>query len=441
MSCVYPSGETPSLASQISEESSDLIRDCQTLAVEAEQALRVGLLDRVLRKLVFQSLSHISGGILELEDEQGCHRFGSSESASPVANIRVNDPRFYRRVVLGGSLDAAESYRQGEWDTADLCGLLQLLAQNLDAVGKLERFSSKVLLPFRQLSHRMRRNTRSGSRKNISAHYDLSNDFFRMMLDPTLTYSSGVFSRPGMTLIEAQYEKYERICQKLELKSGDRLLEIGTGWGGFAEHAARHYGCHVTTTTISNRQYQYAQERFRTNGLDSRVSLLKQDYRELSGQFDKLASIEMVEAVGDRYLGTYFGQCSRLLKANGLMCIQAITIPDHRYSQYRRSMDFIQRYIFPGGCLPSFSAITRALADHTDLRLVHSEDFGTDYATTIKVWRSNFWNNIEKVRSLGFDNTWIRTWEYYLCYCMAGFLERQIGVSQILFAKPRANAG
>jgi cyclopropane-fatty-acyl-phospholipid synthase len=318
-----------------------------------------------------------------------------------------------------------------------LASLFQILARNMHSLNQLNRLGSAWTRPIRSLGHWLQRNTRSGSRKNISAHYDLSNDFFRLMLDPSMTYSSGIFSQ-GTTLEEAQFEKYDRICKKLDLQPQDRVLEIGTGWGGFAEHAVSHYGCHVTTTTISEEQFHYSQRRFSERAMEAKIRLLKQDYRDLEGEYDKLVSIEMVEAVGHQFLGKYFGKCCQLLRPNGAMCLQAITIPDHRYAQYRRSVDFIQRYIFPGGCLPSFSSITRALAKHTDFRFVHSEDFGADYAKTIEHWRRNFWKNIEQVRGLGFDEAWIRIWEYYLCYCIAGFMERQIGVSQVVLARPQA---
>jgi len=388
--------------------------------------------------MVQKYVKAISNGRIAIDEVDGDHGCGSSTSRyGDTQFLRVHSPSFYRRVLLQGSLGAAESYRRGEWSCSDLASLFQLLARNLNSLNHLNRLGSTWLQPFRRIGHWLQRNTRSGSRKNISAHYDLSNEFFSLMLDRSMTYSSGIF-KAGMSLEAAQFEKYDRICRKLDLQPGDRLLEIGTGWGGFAEHASVHYGCHVTTTTISEQQYRYAQSRFRQRGLDSGISLWKQDYRDLTGEYDKLVSIEMIEAVGHQYLGTYFGKCCQLLRASGSMCLQTITIPDHRYDQYRRSVDFIQQYIFPGGCLPSFSAMTRSLAEHTDFRFIHSEDFGSDYATTLQTWRRNFWENMDAVRSLGFDDAWVRTWEYYLCYCIAGFLERQIGVSQIVLAKPNA---
>jgi cyclopropane-fatty-acyl-phospholipid synthase len=256
------------------------------------------------------------------------------------------------------------------------------------------------------------------------------------MLDSTMTYSSGVFPSPNATLKEASVEKYDRICRKLQLSPQDHVLEIGTGWGGFAEHAARQYGCQVTTTTISHQQHAYAARRFSDASLGERVTLLKDDYRDLSGEYDKLVSIEMIEAVGEKFLPSYFEKCSELLKPDGMMLLQAITIPDHRYDRYRKSVDFIQRYVFPGGFLPSMGAIGNCIGRKTDFRFFHAEDFGSHYARTLADWRVNFWREIEAVRSLGFDDRFIRTWHYYLCYCEAGFYERQIGVSQLLLTRP-----
>ena len=348
----------------------------------------------------------------------------------------MHDERFYQKLALGGGLGAAEAYIRGYWESDDLTATMRVLAQNMETLSGMERGASQLLRPLRSAANWMRRNTRSGSKRNISAHYDLSNEFFALMLDPTMTYSSGVFPRPDSTLEEASTEKYDRICRKLRLGPADHVLEIGTGWGGFAEHAARTYGCRVTTTTISDQQYEYAKNRFREASLDDQVTLLKRDYRDLSGEYDKLVSIEMIEAVGRKFLPTYFSRCSELLKQDGVMLLQAITIPDHRYERYCRSVDFIQRYIFPGGFLPSFGAIADCVGRQTDFRFFHTEDFGPHYAETLALWRHNFWDRIAKVQSLGFDERFIRTWHYYLCYCEAGFRERQIGVAQLMLTKP-----
>ncbi len=333
-------------------------------------------------------------------------------------------------------MGAAEAFIRGYWDSPNLVDAMRLLAQNTETLAGIEKGISQFFSPIRRAANFLRSNTRAGSRRNISAHYDLSNDFFALMLDSTMTYSSGVFPSPTATLQEASIEKYDRICRKLELMPQDHVLEIGTGWGGFAEHAVKQYGCRVTTTTISDEQYAYAARRLRDASLHDRITLLKHDYRDLIGTFDKLVSIEMIEAVGEKFLPGYFQKCSQLLKADGMMLLQAITIPDHRYDPYRKSVDFIQRYIFPGGFLPSMSAIGKCLACSTDFRWFHSEDFGPHYAETLAHWRRNFWQNIEAVESLGFDERFVRTWQYYLCYCEAGFREHEIGVSQLLLTKP-----
>ncbi len=340
--------------------------------------------------------------------------------------------------VLGGANGAAEAYLRGYWTTPDLTGVLQVMARNLAAASRLGRFATQLLLPFTSLARWSQRNTVLGSKRNIAAHYDLSNDFFGLMLDPTMTYSCGVFPHASTTLQEASLEKYDRICRNLQLRPDDRLLEIGTGWGGFAEYVAREYGCHVTTTTISDAQHEYAHDRFRNEGISDRITLLHRDYRELAGQYDKLVSIEMVEAVGERFLPQFFAKCSKLLKPDGMMALQAITMPDYRYASYRRSIDFIQQYIFPGGFLPSLGKMAACIGGDTDLRIAQSEDFTADYARTLSAWRDNFEANLGLVRELGFDDRFVRMWSYYLSYCEAGFLERQVAVGQYLLRKPMA---
>lgn len=393
-------------------------------------------LGQVCRKLVLAKLQRLTSGNLLIRDQQGEHRFGAPGESSPAAKVDVLDHRFYRQVVFGGGLGAAESYIQGQWDASHLTDAMRVFARNMDVLAGLEKGGSQWLRPLRLTANWLRRNTRNGSRRNISAHYDLSNEFFALMLDPTMTYSSGYFATADSSLQEASVEKYDRICRKLRLSAADHVLEIGTGWGGFAEHAAKKFGCKITTTTISNEQYAYAQNRFREAGLKSQVTLLKDDYRDLRGKFTKLVSIEMIEAVGEKYLPLFFAKCSELLLPQGAMCLQAILLPDYRYASYRRSVDFIQRYVFPGGFLPSMQAIASCVAQQTDLRFVHTEDFAHHYATTLALWRDQFWRNIESIRELGFDERFIRTWHYYLCYCEAGFREQQIGVSQLVLTKP-----
>ena len=388
------------------------------------------------RDLVLTRLARIEAERLIINEGDAAHTFGQTSDWEIEGLIRVEDPRFYRQAVLGGDLGAAESYIQGDWDSPDLATAMRVLARNSEAVAGVLRGPARLLAPVRSGLNWLRRNTRAGSRRNIAAHYDLSNEFFALMLDPTMTYSSAVFPHPGATLEQGSIEKYDRICRKLKIGPADHVVEIGTGWGGFADHAATLYGCRVTTTTISDEQHAYAKARFKERELTDRVTLLKTDYRDLRGQFDKLVSIEMIEAVGEKFLSTYFAKCSSLLKPDGVMALQAITMPDYRFDAYRKGVDYIQRYIFPGGFLPSVGAISQCLGQHTDLTIYSLEDFAMHYASTLAHWRRNFWESIETVKSLGFDERFIRTWNYYLCYCEAGFRENQIGVSQMLLTKP-----
>jgi cyclopropane-fatty-acyl-phospholipid synthase len=295
---------------------------------------------------------------------------------------------------------------------------------------------ARLAAPLFDAFHFLRRNTVSGSRKNIMAHYDLGNEFYRLFLDDSMTYSSGIFERPEATLKQASIAKYDRICRKLHLSEKDHVLEIGTGWGGFALHAVKNFGCRVTTTTISNEQYRESKQRFEDAGIQDKVTLLKSDYREISGQYDKLASIEMIEAVGHQYLDTFMACCAALLKPNGIMAIQAITIADWAFDQHKKSVDFIKRYIFPGSCIPSVTAISAAAASVTDLRLFHLEDLTPHYALTLHKWWENFVRNREQVKALGFHDRFMRMWEYYLRYCEAGFEERYLGSVQLVFTKP-----
>ena len=373
---------------------------------------------------------------MELAEDGHTEEFGIHADGEFSAKIRVNDPRFYSSVAMDGSLGAAEAYLAGYWDADDLTTLLRLMSRNLETESGLNRWLAWVGSPARKAIQFLHRNTRSGSRRNIAAHYDLGNEFFEQFLDDTMAYSCGIFERPESTLREASIAKFERICRALRLGPSDHLLEIGTGWGGFAIHAAKNYGCRVTTTTISREQFEYARLRVHQEGLQDRIVLLLEVYRELTGVFDKLASIEMIEAVGHEYLPTYFAKCSELLASDGMMALQAITIPDQRYETYRKSTDFIQKHIFPGGCLPSLGAICGAVRDCTDLRISHLQDLAPHYARTLREWHRRLEDRKERIRSLGADQWFLRSWEYYFSYSEAGFAERQIGVSQIMLSKP-----
>jgi cyclopropane-fatty-acyl-phospholipid synthase len=412
-----------------------------TAHLAPERDLRPGALDAFGKRALLAKLRALRAGCLVLVDGSERHRFGTPtpELPEPVV-IHVHDPRLYGDVAFGGSVGAGEAYMRGYWTTAHLVDVIRLFVMNMDALDGLEGGLARFTNPLRKAVHALRRNSRAGSRRNIAAHYDLGNEFFRLMLDETLMYSAATFEHPGQSLHEAQLGRLDRICAKLELGPNDHLLEIGTGWGGLALHAARHFGCRVTTTTISREQWRLARERVRAAGLESRIEVLCEDYRDLSagshGRYDKIVSIEMIEAIGHQYYDTYFRRCAELLAPDGAMLLQAITIADQRYERARRSVDFIQRYIFPGSCIPSVAALTGSIARASDLRLFHLEDIGPHYATTLAHWRHNFRAHLPRIRALGYDETFIRMWEYYLCYCEGGFTERVLGDVQMLLVKP-----
>jgi len=374
-------------------------------------------------------------GTLIIHENEARHRFGNDDDAL-LGEIVVFDPGFYRAIVAGGSVGAAEAYMDGLWDSPDLVAVVRVMARNMTALDAVEGGMTHLVACFRRLVHLSRRNTRSGSKRNIAAHYDLSNDFFASWLDTSMMYSSAIFPDEAADLDEAARFKLDTICRKLDLKPGDRVVEIGTGWGGFAIHAAARYGCRVTTTTISAEQHRIAAERIAEAGLEDRITLLLSDYRDLEGKFDKLVSIEMIEAVGHDFLGSYFETCARLLEPDGQMLIQAITMPDDRYESALREVDFIKRYIFPGSFIPSIGAMVAAMGKHTDLRLVHLEDMTSHYARTLAAWHERFLLAAGTPAVAGFGERFRRMWTYYLSYCEGGFRERVIGSAQLVFAKP-----
>ena len=398
-------------------------------------------LDRMSRKMVRSMLEKLPAGQIRLQEEESSTVFGSIDADFPIrAAITVHDPRFYRMTALGGSIGAAEAYMAGFWTADDLTAVIRIFTRSQQMRKSVESGLARLAQPAHALVHFLRRNTPRGSRQNIVAHYDLGNDFYRLFLDETLTYSCGIFEAAESTLKEASEAKYDRLCKKLALTSEDRVLEIGTGWGGFALHAVKHYGCRVTTTTISDEQHRLAAARFAEAGITDRVTLLKKDYRDLSGTYDKLVSIEMIEAVGHHFLDSFFAVCSNRLKPDGLMALQAITIADHVFDRHKHEVDFIKRYIFPGSCIPSVTAMLKSISQKTDLRLFHLEDITPHYARTLRSWRENFFANIGRVRAMGFSEPFIRMWEYYLCYCEGGFTERYIGDVQMILTKPLARA-
>ena len=387
-------------------------------------------------KILFRTLRGLREGFLEVTMPDGeRHQFGNA-SAELRAVVDVHNPRFFSRVLWGGNDAAGDAFVDGEWTSPDLVAVVRLAVRNLhhfEAAGSKLAWASHLL---KRMAHRMNSNTVAGSKRNIAAHYDLSNAFFGLFLDEGMVYSSAIFPSAAASLEDAQIEKIDRLCRRLRLSPGDRVLEIGTGWGAFALHAARHYGCHITTTTISHEQHEYSAARFAAAGsIGSRIHLLEEDYRSLTGQFDKIVSIEMFEAVGLTHYDDFFTACNRLLKADGVMAMQTITMNEQHFPEYVRKSDWIQRRIFPGGELASVSEIQRSLARCTGLGLTGLEDIGMHYAYTLLEWRRRFQAAAADVRSLGFDEQFMRMWDYYLCYCEGAFRERYISTVQLVLAK------
>lgn len=390
-------------------------------------------LERMLRARLVARLASFSHGQIVLHDALGRVELGAPSDLK--VRIEVLDPAFYRALAAQGTVGAGEAYIHGLWNCSDLVALVRLLLRNRDLLDGMERGFARLGGHALRAWHALNRNTRSGSRRNIAAHYDLGNAFFQLFLSRDLMYSSAYWAE-GDDLEAASTRKLELICRKLDLNPGDHVVEIGTGWGGFALHAARNYGCRVTTTTISREQHALASERIAQAGLADRVQVLLKDYRDLEGTYDKLVSIEMIEAVGAGYLDGYFAKIGALLKPDGLALLQAITIEDHRYAQALKSVDFIKRFIFPGSFIPSIHAMLAAKTRASDLGLVALEDFGDSYARTLHAWRVRFVEHLREVRAQGFDEAFMRMWDFYLAYCEGGFRERSIGVAHLVLAKP-----
>lgn len=402
----------------------------------ARHSRKRGGLGNCWKRAVLRRLDRFAGGRIVLSDAAEQHELGELGDPPLEAVVEVLDGRFYRQLALGGHLGAAEAYLRGWWQCDDLVALCRMFCRDMDASWRMEGGVARLGAWLGRFVHALRRNTLSGSRRNIAAHYDLGEDFFSLFLDPTMAYSCAVFPRPDSTLEEASREKFDRACRALRLGPGERLLEIGSGWGGLALHAAEQYRCRVTTVTISRRQFDYVRRLIDQRGLVDRVEVRLEDYRRVEGTFDKLVSIEMIEAVGWQYLDTFFGVCSRCLKADGAMFLQAILMPDQRYDRHRRSVDFIRYYVFPGGCLPSLGAICRALGRATDLQIVALDDITAHYAETLAQWRHRMVANTDRVLALGLGEELLRLWEFYFCYCEAGFREHVIADAQMLLAKP-----
>lgn len=405
----------------------------------AATKLSMGIRNKLLAK--FSGLSH---GQINLFQDGECTRLG--DALEPLStDLLVRDPQFFRRVLTGGTLGSAESYMDGQWSCSDLTTLIRIMIRNIDRVSSINQAVSRVRSMLWRWKHAVRKNSIRGSKKNIAEHYDLGNEFYKLFLDPTMNYSSGIFDAASTAkkfpsasdpLHAASLAKMDRICQKLDLQPTDEVLEIGTGWGAMAVHIAGHYGCRVTTTTISEEQYRLARARVSEAGLEDRVTVLRKDYRELTGSFDKIVSIEMIEAVGHKFMKGFFAKCNSLLRDDGEMLLQAITMSPQNWKPYLRSVDFIRAYVFPGGCLPTVGSLHAAATASTDMRMLHSEDMTPHYATTLKHWKRRFLARLEDVRALGFDERLIRLWNFYLSYCEAGFAERRVHCVQMMFGKP-----
>jgi cyclopropane-fatty-acyl-phospholipid synthase len=399
----------------------------------------LSLLTRLAKVLLLGQLQKIRHGRLRIIDDGLDQSFGHPTPEAPFdVTVRVRNPRLYADALFAGTVGAGEAYISGYWHCDNMPDLVRLFVVNDDMMDDVDTGWSRLAGVCMKAAHWLNRNDRIGSRRNIAAHYDLGNRFFELFLDETMAYSCGIFARPDASLADASRAKFDAACSKLALRPGHRLLEIGTGWGGLAIHAARHYGCHVTTTTISTQQYDYARARIEREGLADRITLLLEDYRDLKGEFDALVSIEMVEAVGHQYLDTYFRKCSELLRPSGAMLLQAITIGDQYYTRALRSVDYIKQFIFPGGFLPSVQSLLDSVARATDMKLFHMEDIGPHYARTLKMWREAFMGRLAEVRAQGYPDSFARMWEYYFCYCEGGFEERRLGDVQMLLTKPHS---
>ncbi len=407
------------------------------LAEKIKTPTKATILTSVFKKGLKKKLNNLIDGHIKVEDGNEKFYFGDVDSDLSV-NVKIHSQEFYVMTGSGGALGIAEAYILGYWSADDVVLLMRILLKNRSILVSLNNGVAKLLSPINKLIHRSRQNTLKGSKENILAHYDLSNDFYKLWLDPTMTYSCAYFNNFDMNLEDASIEKLDRICRKLNLSDKDDVLEIGTGWGSFSIHAAKNYGCNITTTTISDAQYEYARSRVIEEGLESKISVINKDYRKIDGQYDKIVSIEMIEAVGYEFIPEYFKKISSLLKPNGLMALQGITYNDQNFDTYKNSVDFIKKYIFPGSCLISVSQIIHVIKDKTDLSMIDMEDITRHYAETLNRWRKKFMDVLPEVREMGYSELFINMWEFYFLYCEAGFLERNIGDVQLVFAKSGA---
>jgi cyclopropane-fatty-acyl-phospholipid synthase len=391
-------------------------------------------MNHLYKKIIHQRLSQIKDAHIIINDGKSINKYGKPGNLS--AKINILDTVFYKNIILGGTIGASESFIRGEWSSPNLTNVIRVLARNTEAQDKLENLFTLLSQPFLKVMHKLNENSVRGSKKNISRHYDLSNDFFSLFLDKNMMYSSAIYKSRKTSLEDASTNKLDVICKKLNLKKTDHVIEIGTGWGGFAIYAAKNYGCKVTTTTISIEQYKFAKQKIKEAGLGKKIKVLLKDYRLLKGQYDKLVSIEMIEAVGYQFYDEYFKIIGQLLKNDGEALIQAITIKDQRYSKAIQSVDFIQKYIFPGSCIPSITAIQNSLTSSTDLVINDIRDIGHHYARTLADWRKRFLKNKQEIRKLGFDDKFLRMWLFYFAYCEGGFEEKVISDIHLHITKP-----
>ena len=391
--------------------------------------------ERFARRVLFAVLNRSQRGsfIVKENNREVAHFQGPLPG--PHAEINVVNGKTYQAMVFSGDIGAGEAFMSGHWTSPDLTAVIEFFAANLNVLDALEKRLSWLTWPLHMLSHVRRRNSKARAKENIAAHYDLGNELYTRFLDTRLQYSSAVYTAADMSLEDAQEEKLRRLCDQLQLQPTDHLVEIGTGWGGLAIYAAERYGCKVTTTTISAEQYAYTENLVKQKGLEDRITLLKEDYRDLTGQFDKLVSVEMIEAVGAEYMSTFFKKCNALLKPGGLMVLQAITIADQRLERYNRNVDFIQKYIFPGGYLPSVELISSMYRKHTDMVVRSLDDIGLDYGMTLNAWRQRFNERRHELEPMGYDERFSRMWNYYLCYCEGGFKQRTISAIQLCASK------
>ncbi|NVK54589.1 MAG: class I SAM-dependent methyltransferase [Alteromonadaceae bacterium] len=401
------------------------------------QPLSFSYLDRCSRQIFIRLMQALPEGYLVIKENDELVAQCGNHKSDLHAEVNIHSPKAYKKLLLGGSVASGETYTDGLWSSPELTNVIRIFARNLPTLDKWENRFSWLSFPMDKIQHVMRRNTPDQAKKNIAAHYDLGNTLYSRFLDESMMYSSAIYPDPNASLAEAQYHKLHTICQKLQLTPDDHLVEIGTGWGGLAIHAAKHFGCQVTTTTISEEQYAYASDWVKREGLDNKVTLLKKDYRLLEGQYTKLVSIEMIEAVGKPYLNHFFNKCASLLTSDGLMLLQSITIDDRRYDSYHKGVDFIQKHIFPGGFLPSQLVLNQHIKQASDFSIRDLQDIGLDYAKTLRDWFVAFTAARQELEANGYDERFARMWEYYLKYCEGGFLERTISTVQLVLSKPR----